>query len=260
MKLGRVQLTILALVLAPCTPFAASTDVSIVGPNPELPPPTHALVPVVDIAPAIGWAPGANRAPDGLAVAVLARGPITRAGCMCCPMAMPGRRNERTTAEAPGLKAKLMKFVMKTPAPVCRAPTGSHCCAMPTAMAAQKSRCRHRGSELFGMALSATIFTGQRRCGAALSLHRRCHADHGKGDAGHRPARRTQPPLDQALAASRRPEPCPVGSEQQRRKCRATKKKVELRSGDRPAERQAVSMHGLCKPERHGLGEHDAGV
>ena len=115
MKLGRLKLTIVALVLAPCTPFAASTDVSIVGPNPELPPPTHALVPVVDIAPAIGWAPGAKpRAPDGLAVAAFARGldhprwlyVLPNGDVLVAETNAPPR-------EASGLRAKLMRLFMK---------------------------------------------------------------------------------------------------------------------------------------------------
>ena len=89
MNLGRVKLSILALLLASCTQFAASTNTATIGPNPELPPPTHALVPVVDIAPAIGWAPAPNRARwTGWRSSPSRADSITRVGCTCCPMAM----------------------------------------------------------------------------------------------------------------------------------------------------------------------------
>ena len=115
MKLGRVKLSTLALLLASCTQFAASSNTATIGPNPELPPPTHALVPVVDIAPAIGWAPGAKpRAPDGLAVVAFARGldhprwlyVLPNGDVLVAETNAPPR-------EASGIKAKLMKFFMK---------------------------------------------------------------------------------------------------------------------------------------------------
>ena len=115
MKLGRVKLSTLALLLASCTQFAASTNTATIGPNPELPPPTHALVPVVDIAPAIGWAPNAKpRAPDGLTVVAFARGldhprwlyVLPNGDVLVAETNAPPR-------EASGIRAKLMKFFMK---------------------------------------------------------------------------------------------------------------------------------------------------
>lgn len=60
---------------AACADFARLPDDRVVGPHPELPPPTHTLLPTVEIAPARGWPPGAKPvAGPSLAVDAFASG------------------------------------------------------------------------------------------------------------------------------------------------------------------------------------------
>ena len=70
----RLSTTLCALLLAGCGESAQLTVAEGMGATPELPPPSSSLIPVVDIAPAVGWANGgAPVAADGLAVAAFAR-------------------------------------------------------------------------------------------------------------------------------------------------------------------------------------------
>jgi glucose/arabinose dehydrogenase len=66
--------TVCAAALAGCGASAKFTVEEGTGVTPELPPPSRSLIPVVDIAPAVGWSHGAKpAAADGLAVAAFAQ-------------------------------------------------------------------------------------------------------------------------------------------------------------------------------------------
>jgi glucose/arabinose dehydrogenase len=64
-----------ALALAGCGDHAKLALEQGIGPNPELPPPVHPLIPTVKVAEAVHWAPGATpAAAPGLRVAPFAQG------------------------------------------------------------------------------------------------------------------------------------------------------------------------------------------
>jgi glucose/arabinose dehydrogenase len=66
--------TAAAIALAACTTPSPGPDPGV-GPAPQLPPPTSALVPTVEVADVVGWPPGATpTAPPGLAVKAFASG------------------------------------------------------------------------------------------------------------------------------------------------------------------------------------------
>jgi glucose/arabinose dehydrogenase len=70
----RLGSTLCAIALAGCSESAQLTVAEGTGPAPKLPPPSPSWIPVVDIAPAVGWANGGTpAAADGLAVAAFAR-------------------------------------------------------------------------------------------------------------------------------------------------------------------------------------------
>jgi len=73
---GLIVLASLALAgLGGCGESARLAVRDGVGPNPELPAPTHTLIPTVDVAPARGWPPGRTpTAAPGLSVAPFAQG------------------------------------------------------------------------------------------------------------------------------------------------------------------------------------------
>lgn len=63
------------VALSGCAGVARLAEASATGPDPELPPPRHSLLPTVNIAPARGWAPGATPHPAAsLAVQAFASG------------------------------------------------------------------------------------------------------------------------------------------------------------------------------------------
>jgi glucose/arabinose dehydrogenase len=67
-------LTLLVPLLAGCGESAQLTVADGTGPDPELLPPRSSLIPVIDIAPAVGWSDGRTPvAADGLAVTAFAR-------------------------------------------------------------------------------------------------------------------------------------------------------------------------------------------
>jgi glucose/arabinose dehydrogenase len=88
-----------------------------IGPEPKLPPPKSSLVPIVEIAPAVGWA--GDRAPvaaDGLTVAPFARGldhprwlhVLPNGDVLVAETNAPEREAART-----GLKGAIMAKAMK---------------------------------------------------------------------------------------------------------------------------------------------------
>src|SRR5262245_36738951 len=65
----------LSLTSSGCGGTASLTVADGMGTAPQLPPPDKSLIPVVDIAPAVGWSDGgAPVAADGLEVTAFARG------------------------------------------------------------------------------------------------------------------------------------------------------------------------------------------
>ena len=126
-------------VLAACGDMATLPVAAGTGGAPTLPPPAKSLIPTVHIAPARGWPAGAKpSAAAGLAVTafadgldhprwlhVLPNGDVLVAETNAPPKPEDGK----------GIKGWVMKKVMARPAPACRAPTASPCCAMPTATA-----------------------------------------------------------------------------------------------------------------------------
>jgi glucose/arabinose dehydrogenase len=75
-EIGRAQLSVVALLgLTACGTSARVPVSAEMGAHPVLPPPEQALIPIVNVATAKGWAPDATPiAADGLAVRAFARG------------------------------------------------------------------------------------------------------------------------------------------------------------------------------------------
>ena len=106
-----------------------------IGPRPELPPPRHPFVPVVNIAPARGWAVPAA----GLAVSAFVAGldhprwlyVLPNGDVLVAETNAPPKPDDNK-----GIKGWFFKrFQKKAGARRCRVPTASRCCAMPTGTA-----------------------------------------------------------------------------------------------------------------------------
>ena len=70
-----LAVAIAALTLSGCGDSSKLPENATTGPDPKLPPPQHALLPTVKIAPAKGWPDGAKPKPrQGLSVQAFATG------------------------------------------------------------------------------------------------------------------------------------------------------------------------------------------
>jgi glucose/arabinose dehydrogenase len=107
-----------ALLLTSCGGTARLSVEDGMGPDPTLPPPQKSLIPVVDIAPAVGWADGgAPVAAEGLEVTAFARGldhprwlyVLPNGDVLVAETAAPARPAARK-----GLKGLIMAKAMKT--------------------------------------------------------------------------------------------------------------------------------------------------
>ncbi|HEX7235864.1 MAG TPA: sorbosone dehydrogenase family protein [Gammaproteobacteria bacterium] len=107
-----------ASLAAGCGGSARLTVADGMGTNPELPPPDKSLIPVVDIAPAVGWTDGgAPRAADGLEVTAFARDldhprwlyVLPNGDVLVAETSAPERESSRK-----GVKALIMAKAMKT--------------------------------------------------------------------------------------------------------------------------------------------------
>ena len=104
-----------ALLLTACANSSSVPENDAVGPNPELPAPSHTLLPVVEIAPAVGWPSGAApRAADGLQVASFARGLEHPRWLLVLPNGdVLVAETNAPPRDQSGLKSKVMGLVMK---------------------------------------------------------------------------------------------------------------------------------------------------
>ena len=115
---------ILALVAA-CAQLANLPESASSGPDPTLPAPTHALIPTVDVAPAVGWPSGATpRAADGLRVNAFASGLDHPRWLYALPNGdvLVAETNRPPTEEPSSIKTWVMKKLMSkagagTPSP-----------------------------------------------------------------------------------------------------------------------------------------------
>jgi glucose/arabinose dehydrogenase len=107
-----------AAFAAGCGESAQLTVADGTGPSPQLPAPSRSLIPVVDIAPAVGWADGGvPDAVDGLEVVAFARDldhprwlyVLPNGDVLVAETAAPERESSRT-----GLKGLIMAKAMKT--------------------------------------------------------------------------------------------------------------------------------------------------
>jgi glucose/arabinose dehydrogenase len=110
---------LLLLALAACGDTARLPESASVGAQPQLPPPAHALIPTVHIAPAQGWPAGAQpRAPAGFAVTPLASGLDHPRWLHVLPngdvlVAESNKPAPPAGQEAKGIRAWVMKKVMQ---------------------------------------------------------------------------------------------------------------------------------------------------
>jgi glucose/arabinose dehydrogenase len=103
-------------VLAGCGESAKLTVAEGMGPRPTLPPPNRSLIPVIDIAPAIGWSGSGPVAADGLRVAAFARDldhprwlyVLPNGDVLVAETNAPERPEDRK-----GIKGAIMGFAMK---------------------------------------------------------------------------------------------------------------------------------------------------
>jgi glucose/arabinose dehydrogenase len=115
---GVIGALALAVSLAGCGESAHLTVADGTGPNPELPPPSSSLIPVIDIAPAIGWSDGRTpTAADGLEVTAFARNldhprwlyVLPNGDVLVAETNAPERESARS-----GIKGLIMARAMKT--------------------------------------------------------------------------------------------------------------------------------------------------
>jgi glucose/arabinose dehydrogenase len=115
----RLILSLLLGGLAACSDTARLPEAASRGAEPQLPPPTRALIPTVHIAPAQGWPAGATpQAPAGFAVTPLQRGLEHPRWLHVLPngdvlVAESNAPKPPPGEEAKGIKAFVMKQVMK---------------------------------------------------------------------------------------------------------------------------------------------------
>ena len=106
-----------ALALAACGDVARLPEQAVVGPNPEIAPPSRSVVPTVDIAPAKGWPQGVKpRAAPGTQVAAFARDLAHPRWLYVLPNGdvLVAETNAPPKPEdGKGLRGKAMKQVMK---------------------------------------------------------------------------------------------------------------------------------------------------
>ncbi len=107
----------LCLLLGGCGESATLPVSAGTGPHPDLPPPVHALIPTVNIAPATPWGPDASpRAASGLAVKAFARGLDYPRWLYVLPNGdvLVAETNAPPKPEdAKGIRGWIMKMVMK---------------------------------------------------------------------------------------------------------------------------------------------------
>ena len=135
--------SLFAAGLAACGGTAELPVSAGMGTSPFLPPPQKSLLPTVHIAPAKGWPEGAKpRSAEGTTVVRFAEGPRSPALALrAAQRRRAGRRDQRPPKpdDGKGIKGWFMKHDDEArPAPACRAPTASRCCAMPTATASRR--------------------------------------------------------------------------------------------------------------------------
>jgi glucose/arabinose dehydrogenase len=106
-----------ALALAACGDVARLPEQAVVGPNPEIAPPSKSVLPTVDIAPAMGWPEGVKpRAAPGTQVAAFARDLAHPRWLYVLPNGdvLVAETNAPPKPEdGKGLRGKAMKQVMK---------------------------------------------------------------------------------------------------------------------------------------------------
>ena len=101
--------------LAACGEVSKLPDGASVGPRPTLPPPVKTMVPTVDIAPAVGWAPGARpTAAAGLTVAAFSTGLAHPRWLLVLPNGdvLVAESNAPPKEDSGGIKRWIMKMVM----------------------------------------------------------------------------------------------------------------------------------------------------
>jgi len=119
--LSRLPLSIALAASLACASACGHADrlppAAQVGANPPLPPPSHRLIPRVDIAPAIGWAANATPRPtDGLAVNAFARGLVHPRWLLVLPngdVLVAETNGPAGKSGITGIKGKVMGAVMK---------------------------------------------------------------------------------------------------------------------------------------------------
>ena len=139
-----------ALTLAACGGRATLPVEAGMGSQPELPPPSHTLIPTMKIAPAKGWPDGAKPvAARDLAVNAYAAGldhprwlyVLPNGDVLVAETNAPPKPDDNK-----GVKAWFKKQVMNAQGQPFLAPTGLRCCAMRTRTASPKhGRCSCRG-------------------------------------------------------------------------------------------------------------------
>ena len=144
--------TVLLIAVAGCDgriPFSGETATVPIeqgyGPNPTLPPPNPTWIPTVNIAPANPWPEGTAPTPaPGLEVNEFAGGldhprwlhVLPNGDVLVAESNAPPKPEEEFSASRTGSWG----WSCAGPAPRCRAPTASRCCATPTATASPRSR------------------------------------------------------------------------------------------------------------------------
>lgn len=115
MSLHPASLIVVAALLSACANSSSLPENAAIGPNPQLPAPSETLIPVVEIAPAVGWPAGVTpRAADGLAVVAFARGLDHPRWLLVLPNGdVLVAETNAPPRDKSGLKAKVMGLVMK---------------------------------------------------------------------------------------------------------------------------------------------------
>ena len=117
MRWKLAPIMILAMAAAGCGDVARLPERAVVGPNPEIPPPSESVFPTVDIAPAKGWPEGTKpRAAPGTRVAAFARELSHPRWLYVLPngdVLVAETNAPPKPQDAKGLRGKAMKQVMK---------------------------------------------------------------------------------------------------------------------------------------------------
>ena len=135
-----MSIAAMALPLAACNdPRDTATAEQSYGASPTLPAPQQSWIPTVNIATATGWPAGAKpKAAGGMAVNAFASGLDHPRTVYVLPNGDVLVAESNAPPKPNGARASRDSSISRCrngPAPACRAPTASRCCATPTATA-----------------------------------------------------------------------------------------------------------------------------